>query len=85
MSYSSWRGADCVITKITKQFTIWCPSHCVAHGQGDCSAVCRAGTNVVPSFGSGPCQVPAAESPRVGQWASLGGSPERVKNFARAE
>lgn len=36
-------------------------------------------------LGQGPCQVPAAEKPRVGQWASLGGSPERVKNFARAE
>lgn len=59
MSYSSGHGADCVITKITKQFTIWCPSHCIAHRQRDCSAVCRVGTNVVLSFGSGalpgPC------------------------------
>lgn len=71
-------GQICVFIQ---KFTIWCPSHCTPHGQRDCRAVDRAGTN---PLGQGPCQVPAAEKSRVGQWASLDGSPERENKLCQS-
>lgn len=77
MSCSSWSGADCVITNLP--FGV---AAITSLTDRDCRVGCRAGTNVVPSFGSGA--LPGLCSWKItcgicGQRASLDGSLERGK------